>query len=557
MKPNIVLIMVDDMGFSDIGSYGSEIETPNLDRLAEGGVRFSQMYNCARCCPTRASLLTGLHPHQAGVGHMVADRGYPSYQGYLRDDCVTVAEVLRDAGYRTLMSGKWHVGGHYAANQPETWHPGGPGHPIPIQRGFEEHYGMLGGGGSYFDPPYMVHNDRIIRPGLEEGYYLTDGISAEAVRMIEESAGTRGASGDAERTRDSGAQSAGAGNPNGAPDGRRPFFLYVAYTAPHWPLHALPEDIERYRGRYLESGWDGLRNERFERLQASGVLDPRWPISPRDPEAPAWEDIREKEWEDLRMAVYAAQVHRMDAGVGRIVDALERTGVLDDTLIMFLSDNGGCAEFLAEDGNRAERFRYDIPLPDGTPMRIGNTPRIDPGPADTFASYDLPWANASNTPFRLFKHWVHEGGIATPFIAHWPKQIPAGGISHEPAHVTDITATCIEVAGATYPRERSGVSVTRSEGESFLAALEGRSWRRDAPIIMEHEGNCVVRWGQWKLVRRFPGPWELYDMIEDRTELDDRAERESDRLADMTAAFDQWAERVGVVPWDELSSRGR
>jgi arylsulfatase A-like enzyme len=518
-RPNIVLVLADDMGYSDIGCFGSEIATPNLDRLASGGVRFSQMYNCARCCPTRASLMTGLHPHQAGIGHMVADDGVPAYQGYLRDDCPTVAERLRSAGYRTLMSGKWHVGGGYAANRPETWRPGEPGRPVPTQRGFDEYYGMLGGAGSYFNPPYMLRNESIIRPGDEGDYYLTDAISSEAARMIRRGAGSG-----------------------------KPFFLYLAYTAPHWPLHALPEDIERYRNRY-PGGWDLLREERFERLRATGIIDPAWKLSPRNPKAPAWSEVPNREWEAYRMAVYAAQVDRLDRGIGSVVAALEESGEIDNTLIMFLSDNGGCAEFLAEDSGTPEPFRYNIPLPDGTPMRVGNAPHITPGGADTFASYDLPWANASNTPFRQFKRWIHEGGISTPFVAHWPARIAGGRICHGAAHITDITATCLAAAG--------GVAAPELEGESLLGAFAGEEWNRSRPIIIEHEGNCAVRQGQWKLVREHGEPWELYDMVEDRTELRDRAGGDANRVARMSRLFEEWSDRVGALPYEELVAARR
>ena len=527
-KPNIVLILNDDMGYSDIGCFGSEIATPNLDRLARNGVRFTQMYNGARCCPTRASLLTGLNPHQAGIGHMVEDRGHPSYQGYLNDSCLTIAEVLRSEGYRTLMSGKWHVGSGYRANLPDTWRPGAPDHPTPVQRGFDEHYGMLGGGGSYFHPPYMIHNHALISPGDDPDYYLTDAISTEACRMIRQTA--------AERQNE-------------------PFFLYVAYTAPHWPLHARQEDVERYRGKYHRGGWDGLRTARHETLKGLGVLDSRWEISARDPRAPAWSDVRHREWEDLRMAVYAAQVDRIDRGIGRIVSELENRGKLDDTIIFFLSDNGGCAEFLAEESSTREPFRYDIPTPDGRRMRFGNTPEIDPGPDDTFASYDLPWANASNAPFRLFKHWVHEGGISTPFVAHWPAGIPAeirGSLCHSPAHVTDIAATCIAAAEARYPGEKDGKEIHPLEGESFLAAMRGGEWEREKPIIIEHEGNCAVRDGEWKLVKRFPEAWELYNMNEDRTEGNDLAAKDPRRVESMAASYGAWAERCGVVPWERF-----
>jgi arylsulfatase A-like enzyme len=518
-RPNIVLILVDDMGFSDIGCYGSEISTPNLDALAAGGLRFSQMYNCARCCPTRASLLTGLYPHQAGVGHMVGDGGTRAYQGYLRDDCVTVAEALGAGGYRTLMSGKWHVGGPYQGNRPDTWDPGSAGHPIPVQRGFDQHYGMLGGGGSYFRPPYMVRDDHLIETEGDD-YYLTDAISDEATLMIETAAGEP-----------------------------EPFFLYVAYTAPHWPLHALPEDIARYRGEYRRPGWDGVRTARHEELKGQGILSPEWEITARDVSAQAWGDVEAKDWEDLRMAVYAAQVDRMDQGVGRITGKLQELGITEDTLVLFLSDNGGCAEFLAEESNLKQPFRYDTPTRDGRPMRIGNTPTIDPGAADTFASYDLPWANASNTPFRLYKHWVHEGGISTPLIAHWPNGISASGLAHQPRHVIDLMATCLDAAGVPHPGERHGVAVSSLEGESLLPAFQGRDRERERPIFWEHEGNSAVRDGIWKLVRRHPGPWELYNMERDRTETQDLATSEPGRVQAMVAMYDEWAQRCEVREW--------
>jgi len=463
-----------------------------------------------------------VYPPQAGVGHMVGDYGpaYPGYRGRLREDCVTIAEVLKTAGYRTCLSGKWHVGGNYRANDPASWSPGAPSHPIPVERGFDEHYGMLGGGGSYFHPPYMIRNTTIIHPDLDQdGYYLTDDLSAQAVRMI----------GDAH------AQGA-------------PFFLYLAYTAPHWPLHAPAEDVERYRGRYRQ-GWDALRTARHEELKGMGILDSRWEISPRDENAPAWEEVPEQEWQDLRMAVYAAQVDRMDQGVGRVLAKLDELGLTDDTLILFLSDNGGCAEFLAEDTGRPEPFRYNIPLPDGRPMRCGNTPRIAPGPEDTFASYDLPWANASNTPFRLYKHWVHEGGVATPLIAHWPGHAPAGEIRHAPCHVIDIMATCLEASGAAYPKEYGGHAIQPLRGESLVPALAKSGWARTRPIFFEHEGNRAVRDGAWKLVSRHPGAWELYNMEKDRTELEDLAERDPDRARRMIAQYEEYARTSDVLPW--------
>lgn len=517
-RPNIVLIMVDDMGYSDIGCYGSEIETPNLDCLGERGVRFTQMYNSARCCPTRAALLTGLHPQQAGIGHMVSDLGAPGYQGYLNDRCVTIAEVLRAAGYHTLMSGKWHVGGRYLTTNPEAWHPGESGFPRPIDRGFEHWFGTLCGGGSYFNPHTLMRDDTFIKPEGDPFYY-TDTIADNAVTMIERQA-----------------------------SGPEPFFLYVSYTAPHWPLHALPEDIERYRGRYAQ-GWDTIRTQRHEKLKSMGILNPKWPISRRDEQAPPWAEVREKDWEDSRMAVYAAQIDRMDQSVGKIMNKLGEMDIEENTLVMFLSDNGGCAELLREDGAPGTAIRHTR---DGRPVRVGNSSDIAPGADDTFMSYDLPWANASNTPFRLYKHWVHEGGISTPFIARWPEVIRPGGIFHQPTHIIDVMATCLDAAGVPYPDDYEGRRILSYEGESVMPVFRGERWSREREICWEHEGNRAVRQNQWKLVSKHPGRWELYDMSEDRTELNDLANRYPDKVKELEAIYNVWAERCGVLPWEKI-----
>ena len=515
VRPNIILILADDMGFSDIGCFGSEIRTPNLDRLAENGLRFTQMYNSARCCPSRAALLTGLNPHQAGVGYMVHDLGVPGYQGYLNESCVTIAEVLRAQGYRTLMSGKWHVGGEYTT---KDWAAGQPGHPLPTQRGFDHYFGILGGAGSYFNPPTLMLGDTSVRVESPD-FYLTDAISDHAVDMLQN---------------------------GGVPE--EPFFLYVAYTAPHWPLHALEEDIERYRGHY-RGGWDRLRTSRHEQLMGTGLVDPKWKISLRDEDAPPWEDIRGKEWEDLRMAVYAAQIDRMDQGIGRILSKVRNLGVEQNTLVMFLSDNGGCAELLQEDPDPREPSLYAEPTVDGRPVRLGNSPEIMPGPPDTFMSYDLPWANASNAPFRLYKHWVHEGGISTPFVMHWPARINGSATIHEPAHVTDIAATCIDAAGAASPAEFDGRQVAPIEGESLMPLVSGGKWSHERPIFWEHEGNRAVRMGRWKLVSEYSKTWELYDIEEDRTELNDLATRNPGKVTEMSKLYEEWAERCGVLPW--------
>lgn len=525
-RPNIVLIMADDMGFSDIGAYGAEIRTPNLDAMADQGISFSQMYNNAKCCPSRASLLTGLYPHQAGIGYMTDDLGMPSYRGYLNQTSVTVAEVLKDSGYNTYMSGKWHVGGGYGLRNPDAWAAGDESHPTPTQRGFDKFFGTLTGSGNYYDPATLMRGDKFIEVETDDFHY-TDAISDEAVRMVDE----------------------GSASDN-------PFFLYIAYTAPHWPLHALEEDITKYQGRYM-NGWDEVRTARHEELNSRGILDKTWPISPRDEDAHSWEDEREKEWEDLRMAVYAAQIEQMDRGIGRVLNALTSNAVEDDTIVMFLSDNGACEVFLAEDTNEPNPSLFQGTTASGERIKVGNITGIRPGGPETFMSYDLPWANASNAPFRFYKNWIHEGGISTPFIVRWPSNIKSAKNVHQPLHITDIPATCIAAAGATYPLHRPDNDITPLEGESFLDLLNGRDWQRGRPMFWEHEGNRGMREGDWKLVSEFPrwapedapGRWELYNIRVDRTELNDLSASEPERLKQMSRSYDDWAERCGVQPW--------
>src|SRR5688572_10341912 len=425
-RPNIVILLADDMGFSDIGCYGSEIATPNLDRLAAGGLRFTQFYNTARCCPTRASLLTGLYPHQAGMGHMTADRGHDGYRGDLDQRCVTLAEVLQPAGYTTAMCGKWHVTKAVAADAArDNW---------PCQRGFDVFFGTLAGGGSYYAPSTLMEGNAPVGE-LPEDFYYTDALSERAAAIVREQ-----------------------------PDGT-PLFLYLAYTAPHWPLHAREADVAPCRARYA-AGWDALRAARHARQIELGIVDAAWPLAPRDPRVPAWDDAEHKAWESERMAVYAAQVEAMDRGIGRLVDALRARGRLDHALFLFLADNGACAEEVTAQWRNATIPRT---APDGRPLRQGNAPEVTPGPDDTFASYGRAWANASNTPFRSYKHWVHEGGIATPLVVHWPDGIAARGeLRHEPAHLIDVMATCVAVAGARYPERRGDQRVRPMEGTSLL-----------------------------------------------------------------------------------------
>ncbi|ABR60898.1 sulfatase-like hydrolase/transferase [Sinorhizobium medicae] len=513
-RPNIVLVLADDMGFSDLGCYGGEISTPNLDSLARRGARFTQFYNTARCSPSRASLLTGLHPHQTGIGILTNNdlpRGYP---GNLNLRCATLAEMLKAAGYATCLSGKWHLASEM--HEPnDTW---------PTRRGFDRFFGTLTGCGSFYTPGTLTRGEcDASAEALDPAFFYTDAIASHAAEFVTE-------------------QSA-AGNP---------FFLYAAFTAPHWPLHAHPGDIDRYRGRFDE-GWDVLREKRMKRLVEEGILTASTAISARDPTQPAWSDTKEKAWQVKRMQAYAAQIERMDRGIGKIIEALKTGGTFENTAFIFLSDNGASPEDLPQFD--AEKFmrRTDI-LPratrDGLPMRVGNTPDICPGAEDTYSSYGRAWANLSNTPFRFYKRWVHEGGIATPLIVHWPAGgLDCGAILDQPAQLVDIAPTILEVTGASYPLQAIGREIAPLEGCSLLPALKGEILF-ERPLYWEHTGNAAIRLGRWKLVREEPNGWELYDLAADRTELNDVAPGNPEVVADLRAKWEAWAERIGVIPWE-------
>ena len=533
-RPNIVLILADDVGYSDIGCFGGEIATPNLDALAAGGLRFTNFYNSARCCPTRASLLTGLHPHQAGIGHMLNDDGVDSYRGELSRRSVTMAEVLKPAGYRNYIAGKWHLTPGYTAEaqtKRDNW---------PLQRGFDRYYGTIQGAGSFWDPGSLVRDNTLLTVANDpeyrpEEYYYTDAISDHATKFIREHA------------RD---------------HARSPFFLYVPYTAPHWPMHARERDIAKQKGRY-DAGYAAIRAARWAKQKQLGVADAAWGFAPTSGD---WAKVENQAFEARCMEVYAAMLTSMDDGIGRIVAALKATGQLDHTVIIYLQDNGACAETNGREGPFTPRAAQpSLPplapdakqygfLPaqtrDGWPVRSGYG--VMPGPADTYVAYGRDWANVSNTPFREYKHWVHEGGIATPLIVHWPAGVPAarrGRIEPHPGQLTDLMATCVDVAGAKYPAEFAGQKIHPPEGVSLRAAMNGRPPATDRPLFWEHEGNRAVRLGAWKLVAKFPGGWELYDLATDRAEQRDLAAQHPERVRAMAAQYDGWAQRVGVLPW--------
>ena len=516
-RPNILLIMADDMGFSDIGCYGGEIPTPNLDALAQQGLRFTQFYNTARCSPTRASLLTGLHPHQAGMGILAEDPGQkaapdaaPGYTRFLNRKCITLAEALKPAGYHTYMAGKWHLGYHGQ----EKW---------PLQRGFDRFYGIIAGASSYFQPTaprgLTLDNSPLPTPGeplstpKNPTYYTTDAFTEYAIRFVREQ-------------RDP-----------------EPFFLYLAFNAPHWPLHARQEDVEKFVGKYRR-GWDTLCQERYAKLLTQGILSSTWPLSSRDDGARAWETLTEEQKTqlDYRMAVYAAQIHRMDWNIGRMVQTLRELGKLDNTMILFLSDNGGCAEPYHDLGGGAIEA-VNLPKAEGS----GGKDAQGMGGS----AYGTGWANASNTPFRRFKSMLHEGGIATPLIVHWPNGLKTGtgGLTHSMGYLADVMPTALEAAGATYPDSFNGETLHPLAGQSLVPIF--RSGTRPDPewMFWEQYNNRAVRHGRWKAVRPAgAGKWQLYDLEKDRTELNDLADEHPDILTKLTDAWDTWANTHQVLP---------
>jgi arylsulfatase A-like enzyme len=505
-RPNVVIILVDDMGWSDVGSYGGEISTPHLDALAARGVRFTQFYVTPRCSPSRASLLTGLYSHQAGMGHLdnVIREGSSGTTGRLNEQSVTIAEVLRESGYFTAMAGKWHLGQQN----------GSP----PWQRGFDRVLNIRAGG-IFFPNQNFQGGDDLTKRGQEPLYldgkpierdapllgpqwYTTFLWTAFGLKFVDE-----------------------------ARAAKKPFFLYLPHNAPHFPLMAPAELIAKYRGKYT-AGWDRLREARYRRQIKMGLIDRRWPLSPREPESPAWDSLSDeaKDRFDHLMAVYAAMIEAVDTSVGMLVKGLEARGMLDDTLILFLSDNGGNAES-GPDG----RFNGDPPGGPNSNLYLG-----------------MNWAALTTTPFRRFKHFTHEGGIASPLIAHWPRGIPQNRrnrLEHQPGHLIDVMATIVDVTGAPYPREFKGRTIQAMEGISLRPGFSGGRITRPQPIFFEHEGNRAIRSGRWKLVSRYPDGWELYDMTADRVERNDLAAHHPALVDTLAAEWDTWAKAANVDPW--------
>jgi len=527
-RPNIVLIMADDMGFSDAGCYGGEINTPNLDFLAKNGVRFKQFYNTSRCCPTRASLLTGLYNQQAGIGKMTEAEELPSYLGRLADNTITIAELLKGAGYQTAMSGKWHVSNTIVQKDPKeqlAWlnhHKDyGDFSPIaqyPTSRGFDQFFGTIWGVVDFFDPFSLVSGTKPIKE-VPKDYYQTDAINDTAVAYI-----------------------------NGWGKSEKPFFLYVAQNAPHWPLQAKPEDIAKYKDTY-KVGWDAIREARYKRMAKLGLIDTlTTKLSPATDRGTSWKDNPTQAWDAEAMAVHAAMIDRMDQGIGRIIDALKKTGKLDNTIIVFLSDNGASPENAAAYGPGFDR---PSETRTGSPIIYATEKQAMPGPQTTYSSIGKIWANVANTPYEYAKAESFEGGIHTPMIAYWPKGItaPKGGYSNQVGHVMDFMATFAELAGAKYPKQYKGKDILPTTGISLAPSFAGKAVTGHNTLFNEHFGARYARSGNWKLVSLSnDSTWHLFDLSKDKTEVNDLAASNPSKVAELEGLWQQWAKTNQVFP---------
>jgi arylsulfatase A-like enzyme len=479
--PDIVIFIADDIGYSDFGCYGGEIDTPHIDRLASGGLRFSDYYTENMCAPTRATLLTGRY----------------QIRGFSEPNNVTIPEALSTAGYRSCMSGKWHC-----TDDPSL-------RSTPMDRGFDRFFGTPIGCGSFFAPLKLTRDGRPAEHEWQkdEDFYYTDAISDNAVRYIEDT-------------------------PTDTP-----LFLYVAYTAAHWPLHARPDDITKYEGKYA-MGWDRLRRQRLARMKELGVIDTDVELSPRHNNVPVWEDEPHQAWQQRRMEVYAAQIDQMDVGIGRVLDALETARRMENALVMLTIDNGGCH---VEYGTERTGDFLNQETRDGRPMVVGNRPDVMPGSEETWQSYGYGWANASNTPFRLFKQFNHQGGIRVPLIAHWPEVIRKGGkVTDQTAHVIDLLPTALDAAGVAYPKEYGNREVAPADGKSLMPVFRGQQRSPHETLYWKFAHGRAVRQGRWKLVATDRNPWELYDIEADPIEIHDLAEKMPAKAAELARLWDDW-----------------
>jgi arylsulfatase len=527
-RPNIVVILADDMGFSDPGCFGGEINTPNINWLAQNGVRFTNFYNTSRCCPTRASLLTGLYNQQAGIGEMTMDRHQPGYRGYLTENTVTIAEVLKTAGYQTAMSGKWHVSN--TVEQPnrqeqldwlnhQAYHPTfSPLNQYPVNRGFDKYYGTIWGVVDYFDPFSLVNGTTPVKT-VPKNYYHTDAINDTAAAYISEMS-----------KKD------------------KPFFLYVAENAPHWPLMAEPEDIAKYKDTY-KAGWEVIREARYQRMVEMGLIDStKAPLSPRWHDDLKWKNNPDSIWDANAMAVHAAMVDRMDQGIGRIIKAVKENGQLDNTLIVFLSDNGASSEICS---NYGPGFDRPGETRDGRKIVYATKKERLSGPETTYSSIGPRWSNVANTPYQYWKAESYEGGIHTPMIAYWPKgmKLKKGSFNPQVSHVMDFMATFVELAHGTYPSVFKGHKITPMEGISLVTVFDGKERKGHEALFNEHNGGRYVRYQDWKLVSLDrDSTWHLYRINDDETELNDLSATYPAKVHELDSMWHRWAMRDQVFP---------
>ncbi len=528
-RPNIIVILADDLGYSDLGCYGSEIQTPNLDKLASQGVRFSHFYNAGRSCPSRASLLTGLYPHQAGIGRMTFDDHLPGYRGTMTHNGVTIAEVLREAGYMTGMIGKWHVAETPLRPNQREW----LNHQVyydeftskdnyPTHRGFEDFYGTIYGVVDYFDPFSLVNGETPVR-SVPKDYYSTIALSDSAVSYIK-----RYSTSD------------------------RPFFMYLSYHSPHWPLMAPEEYIKKYEDTY-KGGWEIVRKARYEQMRQLKIFGDQSDFLSLRLSDKEWESNASKEWDARAMAVHAAMIDCMDHEIGKVLNALEETDELDNTLILFLSDNG-CSPEICQNFPPGENDRPDMTR-DGRPMIYPKNKEVLPGPETTYASLGPEWANIANTPFRFWKAKMYEGGICTPMIAFWPEgiRVEGGTIIDDPCHVIDIMATCVELAHADYPESYNGQSIMPMEGKSLLPILETGKRKGHKFIGFEHfTEKALINRDGWKIIQ--PGDqaqWELYNLGTDRSEQCNVADKYPKIVNKLVKLYEKWAKRTLVIPFPQ------
>lgn len=484
-RPNILIVLTDDMGFSDLGCFGGEIETPHLDTLAAGGLRFTEFYNTARCWPTRATLMSGRYTNKLG----------PSQ--------VTIAELLKKAGYNTGMVGKWHLGMD-------------PKKDGPVQRGFDSFYGTMTGAGSFWDPYTLTRNTEAAEPDGDD-YYYTDKIGSEAVTQIEDFVKSD-----------------------------KPFFQYVAFTAAHWPLHAPEKSIQKYLKRY-EGGWDRLRKERYARMLKMGIIDKeRWPLPEREPRVNDWKTVDHKAWHIRNQAIYAAMVDHMDQAMGRIIAALKRTGQFENTLIIYAHDNGACPEHLSGNGWNTANNILAKAKQEGQIVAVGDQYNVPMGGPLTYGSVGHNWAHAQNTPMRRYKSNVHNGGACTPAIMHWPSGLKTkpGSITAERGHVVDLMATCLELAGTTYPEKFADKTLEPHESKSLVPVLTGGSTDRNHAYLFNHSGTHAIIRGDYKIVREGKRPWALYNLVRNRTETINLAKKLPQVVEDLSEIWEaRWGEK--------------